>query len=173
MKNSIHLIVIGICGGIIVGLSVSPIVEKILALLITIVVSLVGLLCGISVEGSAITKKARITPAPLSIVMIGFLVGTLSGILMRTNNVLGASISDIKLSPRMKEMKDSLTIVNSITGLHASKDKFDCSELDGKHGADLKFELQKLGDDRINNSLKMADDSVSLEIIKTMLCSKQ
>jgi hypothetical protein len=70
----------------------------------------------------------------------------------------------------MKELRDSVKIVNNVTGLKNAEQDIDCEKIKSLHGKDLEFELLKLGDKKITALLKVPHDSSALEIIKTSVC---
>jgi hypothetical protein len=170
MKNAVHYAIIGVCCGILLGLSLSPVLEKTLSIIITFVITLMGIVSGVKVMTESKNPKYQINPAPLSIMMIFLLLGVFSGIYMRTHNALGTDIADQNLSQKMKELKDSLRIVHNETGLRNDEQDIPCAQIKLLHGKELENELRKIGDKKVNNMLKVSTDSISLETIKAYAC---
>ena len=169
IRTTINYLVIGSCCGILLGLSLSPVIEKSLGILLTFITSLLGFACGISVLNSAGNEKFKINPQPLSFTMIGIVIGSFMGIFMRNHNTLGTDhiviVSDSSVHAKLVETQ------GNVTALHADFEKV-CPILQPLHGNSLRNELENMGDSKIRQALKISDDSVSLELIKAMTCDQ-
>lgn len=103
----ISMLVIGIGVGFLIGLSLSPVLHIIVGSLITLVVSIAGILVGIEFKHENLTSKsenspplasiaqirkgAKISLAPLAIMIVGLAVGSAVGICARTNEWFGVN----------------------------------------------------------------------------------
>ncbi len=101
------MLVIGIGVGFLIGLSLSPVLHIIVGSLITLVVSIAGILVGIEFKHENLTSKsenspplasiaqirkgAKISLAPLAIMIVGLAVGSAVGICARTNEWFGVN----------------------------------------------------------------------------------
>jgi hypothetical protein len=168
MKQNKHYIIIGICCGILLGLSLSPVIEKTLGILLVFITSLLGVASGVSINSETKDSKFKVNPLPLSLIMIGIVLGSFLGIFIRNKNVLGndANINNVTLK------KDPIQNIEekTYTGLNGFEEGTPCGIIKDLHGIDLKNELEEFHLKKIDDCLKINSDSSSLEIIKIMYC---
>jgi hypothetical protein len=169
MKERPWFIVIGICCGILLGLSLSPVIDKTLSAIIAFTITLMGIVSGVTIYNQNNNSKFQVSPVPLSLLLIGIIAGVFIGILMRTHNILGVSNSaqiQIMKDTAGKSPKD---YSENVTGLHNAFSE-PCEIMKPLHGSELKTALESAGDETVNSCLKLSSDSTSLEIIKRMAC---
>ncbi|XCN71131.1 MAG: hypothetical protein Q3M24_12470 [Candidatus Electrothrix aestuarii] len=112
--HAISVVIIGIGIGWLMGLSISPVVANILSGILGAVLVLAAILSGFSSGDnvSLIKNISDISPVPFAWLMFGIILGTSSGIWVRTNNVLGiVSVekqynSFTKLQEELTQLKD-------------------------------------------------------------------
>jgi hypothetical protein len=167
VKRTLHFLVIGLCSGILLGLALSPVIEKALVILLTFSVSLVGIASGVSVYKQSDHPQFKLDPAPMSWIMIGIVVGSLLGMFTRTHDLLGMTRNAMSAYKK----RDSLEMGQSrITGLH-SADQDACLAMRSLHGPKLEEYMHELGDPNLDRIIRTAQgDSSTLEAIKSLIC---
>ena len=98
LRNSIILLTMGICIGVLAGLSVSPVIQSVLTALLALIISAVSILAGLQMENSEGKEKLKyqVDALPMGLLVMGITVGCLTGIYMRTHDVLSRGNSHIK-----------------------------------------------------------------------------
>lgn len=96
----ISLIIIGFGIGWLAGLSVSPVVSIIITSIIGVSITLASVLSGlksgaVQPEGAANTQTSsdwNATPVPIALIILGLVIGSILGIVVRNWNLLGSDI---------------------------------------------------------------------------------
>jgi hypothetical protein len=99
LKQSCFLLISGIGIGWLIGLSVSPVIYVVITSVIALVVSIISALAGLKLnepetQSSDESRKKRrlqveINPVPMTLTIVGLVIGASVGIYGRTNNWLG------------------------------------------------------------------------------------
>lgn len=97
--HSCSLVIIGFGIGWLAGLSVSPVVSTIITSIVGVTVTLISVLSGIKnrpaqsdedTENHA-NPRWSVNPVPIALLIVGILIGSTLGIMVRTRNSLGAT----------------------------------------------------------------------------------
>jgi hypothetical protein len=151
----------------------------------------------IPTETTSIIQKAshiHLDPRPIAFFIIGIAIGSAIGIYARTNDWLSASpeviikrwegkgLDETEIRKRLFDeiyplknianANDNTSSESRSGGVLFAITTKTCDELRGKHGDDLRSELEILNDKRINAFLNISSDSVSLEALKELLCEE-
>lgn len=168
MAKGINYLIIGTCTGILIGLSLSPVIEKTLGILLASITSLVGIASGITLNTEEKNQRFKINPIPLTLIMTGIVFGSLLGIYARNKNLLGNTKTIVQEQQNLNSENQGKQN-KTVTGLHSSE-TMPCNILENLHGNELRMELEKIGDSTINKCLEISSDSLSLEVLKRALC---
>lgn len=124
--HAISLVIIGIGVGWLTGLSISPVVAGLLSSIIGAVLVLAAILSGFSYgdNASPIKNVSDISPVPFALLMVGIILGTSSGIWVRTHNVLGV-ISVEKQDNSFTKLQAELTQLKKQEGTGEQKGKWE------------------------------------------------
>ena len=135
--------VVGLCIGILTGLSVSPVINTVLTSLLTFMISIFSLWLGIKPTGNDVSKlfNVKIDILPISFLTIGLTIGCFVGIYIRSHNLL--SPSDFDLSATPSEPNSKVTALYSTTGTT-------CQLIEAYSGETLIRQLRSLDDPRID-----------------------
>ena len=124
--HAISLVIIGFGVGWLTGLSISPVVAALLSSIIGAVLVLAAVLSGFSYgdNASLIKNVSDISPVPFALLMVGIILGTSSGIWVRTHNVLGV-ISVEKQDNSFTKLQAELTQLKEQEGEGGEKGKWE------------------------------------------------
>jgi hypothetical protein len=70
MNKTPWFVIIGLCCGILLGLSLSPVIEKTLSPIIAFTITLMGIVSGVTVFNQSDKPKFEISPVPLSLMAL-------------------------------------------------------------------------------------------------------
>ncbi|CAK8712365.1 hypothetical protein GKODMF_03945 [Candidatus Electrothrix gigas] len=124
--HAISLVIIGFGVGWLTGLSISPVVAALLSSIIGAVLVLAAVLSGFSYgdNASLIKNVSDISPVPFALLMVGIILGTSSGIWVRTHNMLGV-ISVEKQDNSFTKLQEELTQLKEQEGTEEQKGKWE------------------------------------------------
>lgn len=103
IRQSVCLIAIGICLGIMTGLSVSPVLGIVLGSILSITITIAAGLAGVEFLESAVKndspakwRAVNVDATPLAMLTVSLLTGAVIGIFLRTHDVLGRPTMQIE-----------------------------------------------------------------------------
>src|SRR4051812_12219572 len=104
--NISFIFIIGVCIGILTGLSISPVLQVILSSIVALLTTILSVWYGISNPLNDTNNKSllkyKISFAPIGCLVIGITLGCLLGIFIRTHDLLGKK-ADEKCMPAIQQ----------------------------------------------------------------------
>lgn len=125
-KNLVGLFFTGVCIGIFLGLSKTPVLLQILVPLFTIIVSLLAIFTGKSnyeSKNEVLKSIKNVSVFPIMWLLIGMVIGSCLGLLMKNYDVLAPSRGEINVNDKNQPKVESRTVLHNIT-------KDECENLD-------------------------------------------
>ena len=196
------LIGIGFGIGWLAGLSISPVVSVIITSIVGVTVTLITSISGLEKKDSPDDKTSpknmfrnmNINPTPIALLIVGIIIGTSVGIIMRNQNMLGTDLqSEIKkleevgikkedvvkrifdreYPPQVKYPKNVQTCSNQNTGTFLfTKQTKECDRLLSLPSAELRRQLQVTPFDMLHVLPDFIDDDETLKKVVEAQCKE-
>lgn len=172
ITDCILLFIIGLCVGLLTGLSISPVIQTVLSSILGISIAVVSILSGLESksENSQNMKlfDYKINIFPLTLLVLGITLGAIGGIYARTHDVLGQN-STVKVEIKKQDKNDI-----SSTVLFSNNYKPEICDIVAIHsGKTLIHELLVVDDSSVNKLIDSLNSNPELVKQKLILeCGK-
>ncbi len=189
----ICVVICGLCLGGLSGLTTAPVIQNTISVLLTLIISILSVISGLKFSEDQLKAKLlaslkNISLVPVTLFLVGYIIGACGGIFTRTNDLLGTrpQIAYKKwgefgitkkgyLNYYYKQLENPTT-GKGIPGELFGSEATICEVIKNKHGEDLRAELNlnleyfdKSLQDRLR-PLIARGDSLELELTKNSLC---
>ena len=109
ITDCVLLFIIGLCVGLLTGLSISPIIQTVLSSILGICIAIVSILSGLESKSANTQNKFffdyKLNVFPLTLLVVGITLGAIGGIYARTHDVLGRN-STVKVEIKKQDKND-------------------------------------------------------------------
>jgi hypothetical protein len=169
MKKLFGFAIIGICLGVLSGLSQSSMMIAIVSSLLSLIVALVSLMSGVQDDNIVFGLSPKnFSVWPVAVLVAFLTIGAVAGIYMRTHRVLSPALS-------VNSSKEIVGVDRRDSELHETvlfnSFQSKCDELCRYEGDRLMEILETLDDSTISNLIEEGYDSKEMELFIDSICT--